>query len=371
MYYRLVLVFLLLSWVNSCHQAQKKDKHPDAIRLSQFIGPYLTQHKMSGMPAESLTRLDNEPWHFQFSPLPEPLKIGVLLPNNPEHDLAWQPVVSSIYAEAKKWNINVVLKYSDGYSAISQHQHQFQQLLDESVDAIILASMHYRAMDELVLAATKNQCFKQDNQESIVPVIAVVNDIYAQAVCGKVMVAFSDMGKKVGEAIIQDAIKSKKDKVRVAFFPGPINAGWAPESLYGFVEALRSFSGEFELIEPRWGTPEAEKQRELIEDVMAKNIHVDYIVGNAVAAEQAAHILATMGHEDITQVFATYYSPALTDEIERGLVKAAPSDQPQLLGRLALQMAIKFINKPKPDSLPFRIAPNIPMCSKRNLSTTC
>ena len=326
--------------------------------VSQFFGSYDPGQKRPGYPSRALRRDDTTPWLFEPRKSDAPvLRIGVLLPNSPQNDPAWQPVITGMTEEAARNSVQLLLRVSDGYDAVDQHRGQFSDLVAEKPDAIILASIHYRAMDDLIAAASKSQPG---------PIIGLVNDIFAPAISGKAMVSFTDMGQAVGAYVKQNAQSRSMDKIRVAFFPGPINAGFAPDSLYGFVDELRDFPGEFELIEPQWGATEPGVQRALVEEMLSTYSRVDYIVGNGVAAVEAAKLLETMGLADEIMVLSTYASPPVRQMLEQGRIAAAPSDRGAVLGQLAIQLTLQKIADPAGNA-PFRIAPHVVLCTQQTL----
>ena len=129
---------------------------------------------------------------------------------------------------------------------------------------------------------------------------------------------------------------------------------------------MRDFSGEFDLIAPLWGAPEPAIQRQLIEKLLSEEARIDFIIGNGVAAIEAAKLLQTMGLDDEIKVLSTYVSPPVREMIQQGHITAAPTDRGALLGALAVQLTIRHIEG-DPASTPFRIAPNVILCTKEML----
>jgi protein TorT len=256
--------------------------------------------------------------------------------------------------EAATAHVSIEIVSSDDYTRLDQHERQFEALARSGVDAIVLGAIHYRAMDTLVQRASSGEFGKK------IPVIAVVNDIYAPAIAAKVLVSFFDMGSIAGRFVDSEALKSKNSDLSIAFFPGPINSGWAPDSLRGFLSVIRDYPGELHIISPKWGTPDGETQSKLVESVVEKNQSLDYIVGNAVAAAAAVRILNASGRENDVRVVSTYYNEALYPLIRRGKIEAAPWDHTDALGRIAIGMAVRILNGERAGiDMPFRIGPTI------------
>jgi protein TorT len=98
------------------------------------------------------------------------------------------------------------------------------------------------------------------------PVIEVINNIYSPTIRAKALVSFYEMGYRDAEFVIADA--ADRNRVKVAFFPGPRGSGWALDTLKGFFKMQRDNPGKIKLFPPRWGDTGYDTQRRLIEDFL-------------------------------------------------------------------------------------------------------
>lgn len=332
-----------------------------AIAVDAFYGTYDARTKEVGFPAKSLRGPRREPWRWGSRPTNgRRYRIGVLFPNREQNDVYWKAVRLGVEREAALAGVEVEMLVSDDYTRVDQHQQQFESLARGGVDAIVLGAIHYRAMDTLVERATGGGYGRR------IPVVAVVNDIHAPTISGKVLVSFFDMGRIAGRYVLDEARATPKSELAIAFFPGPINSGWAPDSLRGFLSVIRDYPGELRIVSPQWGSPDATTQAALIESVLETHPTIDYIVGNAVAAHEAIGILGASGRQNDVRIVSTYYNEALEAEIAGGRIEAAPWDQTDALGRIAVGMAVRILNGEQPGAdLPFQIGPSIVVRSRR------
>ena len=350
--------------LNSCNKQillSNNQAIDNLIPVVGFYGKYEAEFKQYGSPEKKLDSIEDDVWDLVVAmDQNKAYKIAVLFPNKESNDPYWGLVRKGIELQALNYNFTIDFQASDSYDDTKQHRKQFKQLAAKQPDAIIIGAIHYRAMDDLI-AMAKNPDFGKS-----IPVIGVVNDLHAPQVTGKVMVSFTDMGHKAGEYVIKHA--GNKENIRIAFLPGPINSGWAPESLSGFVKAIRNYSGGIDLLEPMWGTTTPEKQRELLEKLLSETEHIDYIVGNAVAASEAVKLIKIMGRENNISIVSTYYSPNIKPLLANGSIKAAPSDRADILGRIAISMIASLFNgKIIGEDIPFRVAPHIEMITGEQL----
>ena len=342
----LVIVFSL----TGCDQNQKLEN--DKIAINGYYGQYDANKKSFTHPSESLHLKKDDYWRFLPKKDIKPIRIGVLFPNSEVNDSYWTAIRTGIEKEAKIHSIQIELKASNNHSDLAQHKKQFKYLTHSDLDIIMIAPMHYRAMDNLI------------NQTNTIPILGIVNDLHAEELDGKIMVPSFDMGYQAAEFVKRHAYQLNKESITVAFLPGPINSNWASGSLRGFVNGMRDFDGIFKLIDPFWGNIENETQQLLLENIFDQTISIDYIIGNATAAKLAAKQLKIMGSENKISIISTYFTPDLKKFIETGEVLAAPTDQPELLGRIAVDMARRIIKGEIPGKdIPFRVSPDIPIIS--------
>jgi protein TorT len=346
------------------HRGAPQQAPPDprtAITVDCFYGKYDARTKEVGFPARSLRGPVHELWKWNVQPARErKIRIGVLFPNREQNDIYWKAVRLGVQQQAALSGVAIELVSSDDYGHVEQHQKQFEALARGGVDAIILGAIHYRSMDTLIERATRGDFGKK------IPVVAVVNDVFAPAISGKVLVSFFDMGRIAGRFVCDEARATHNAELSIALFPGPINSGWAPDSLRGFLSVIRDYPGDLRVITPQWGSPDARTQSKLIESVLESNQSIDYIVGNAVAASAAIPILRAAGREGETRIVSTYYNEALEHEIDGGPIEAAPWDQTSALGRIAVGMAVRILNGERPGvDFPFQVGPSILMKTGR------
>ena len=322
--------------------------------VDSYYGDYTVTKKQAGFPAKSLQGPRREKW-IPPSPSKRGYRIGVLFPHL--KDPYWRAVNYGIVTEAKRLKVGIRLLSAGGYEEIEKQKAQFEQLIQEKMDGIILASISYTALDELVENASRQG----------IPVIEVINDIYSPAIRAKALVSFYEMGYRAGEFVIADA--AERSRVTVAFFPGPRGSGWAPETLKGFFKIQRDNPKKIKLYPPRWGDTDYDVQRRLIEEFLQVHSDVDYIVGNAVAAEVAIDVLKARGLSQQVRIVATYIIPTIYDKLKQGLIAAAPSDVTVAQGKMAIDMMVRLLDGEQPGKdFPFRSGPIIPVVTTDNIS---
>ena len=313
------------------------------FEVEAFYGNYDVDTKEAGLPAGSLSEPVIEEW---VSPTPhERYRIGVVFPHL--KDPYWLAVNYGIVDQARQLGVDIELVAAEGYEDISGQISQAENLRNRGVDGIILAAISYAAQDGLVEALTQD-----------LPVVEVINDIQASDITAKTLVSFYTMGYVSGEYVARDT--EGEDFASVAFLPGPAGSGWAPDTLDGFKQALVDNGAEdrVEIVSVRWGDTGKSAQIQIIENALNESPDLDYLVGNAVAADAAPDILRN--RQNTPKVVSTFMIPPLYNKIRAGKVAVAPTDFTALQGRMAVDAMVRILNGETPgEGFPFRAGPLI------------
>lgn len=345
-----VLTLIVCFVLGGIARAEEKPWWP--VKVNSYYGTYDIKTKKPGRPATSLTGPKVENW-VPPQKAKKPYVIGVSFPHL--KDPYWLAVNYGIVSEAKRLGLGVSLVAAEGYTDLAKQVSQVENLAQQGVNGIILGSISYTSLDPVV---------EEINKKGI-PVVEVINDIQAQAIRGKALVSFYDMGFHAGEFLMQDA--KGKPEVNVVFFPGPAGSGWAPDTLDGFQEAIKKFPGKINILAVKWGDTGKDVQLKLVEDALQTFPKIDYLVGCAVMADAAVGPVAETGRKG-TKIVSTYIIPPLYEKIKKGEVAAAPSDMTVTQGQMAVDLIVRILNGEKPGKeIPFRSGPQIPTITKANI----
>jgi protein TorT len=324
--------------------------------VQSYYGTYDVKTKKPGRPAASLVGPKDEIWKTPTAA--KDYLIGVSFPHL--KDPYWLAVDYGIIDEARKLGVGIQLVAAGGYTEITQQINQVENLASQKVNGIILAAISYSGEDQLVGGIVDRG----------IPVIEVINDIQAPKIRAKALVSFHDMGYKAGVFVATEAREASRP-VSVVFLPGPAGSGWAPDTLDGFKEAVAKLApGKVKILDVKWGDTGKNVQLQLIENTLATYPQLDYLVGNAVAADAAPGALETAGRAGKVKVVSTYITPPLYQDIARGKVAAAPTDFTALQGRMAVDMMVELLDGKVPGKdFPFRSGPVIQVVTPSNYRT--
>lgn len=244
-------------------------------------------------------------------------------------DAYWLNVNYGMVDQVRQLGVGLQMFDAGGYPNVDRQITQIEQCLLSEPSALIVGTVSFnRLSDTIMKAATR------------MPVLATVNDIADAGISAKAGVSWYSMGKIVGDYMAQRH-PAGTPSVQVAWFPGPAVAGWVPFVHEGFLAGIDGSA--IELLATRWGDTGKEIQRTLVQEVLETMPQVDYLIGNALAAEAAISVVRALGFEQRIGIVSTYLTHGVFRGIKRDRILAAPTDFPVLQGRLSVDQAVRIL----------------------------
>lgn len=278
----------------------------------------------------------------------EPWNICVSFPHM--KDAYWLGVAYGASEQAKATGVNMTLVEAGGYENLDK---QIQQIEDcsQNADAVVIGAISYDGLNNTVSA------LKAKSK----PVIDVINGMSSPDVTAKSLVSFGELATISATYLVD---KTNGKSIKAAWFPGPKGAGWAEAGESGFKKAVQGTS--VTVVDTKWGDTGKEAQSKLIEDALAANPDIDYIVGTAVTAEAAIPILKDRGLANKIGVIGYYFTPGTYQGIKAGSIQAAPSDSMVIQARIAIDQAIRALEK---KDLQQHVGPQLFVVDSENVNT--
>lgn len=246
-------------------------------------------------------------------------------------DAYWLAVNYGLVEHAKQLGVALTIQAAGGYDKLDEQRKQVEKCLADNADALILGAIKSDGLNDLI---------DKSNAQGK-PVIDLINGIDSSKLTARAAADFFEMGKATGDYALKNLGNGKA--MKVAWFPGPKGAGWAEAGDQGFKSALSAKS--IKVIDTAWGDTGLAAQAKLIGQVLDAHPDVNIIAGTAVTAEAAVLELRRRKLGDSVKVLAYYFSPAVYRGIQRKAIAAAPSDVPGLQARLAVDLAVRALEK--------------------------
>ncbi|PDQ19845.1 TMAO reductase system periplasmic protein TorT [Mesorhizobium sanjuanii] len=260
----------------------------------------------------------------------QPWKICVSFPHM--KDAYWLGVDYGVAEEAKRLGVKMNLVEAGGYTELNKQISQIEDCVASGAQAVVIGAISFDGLNNLVSEIHKKG----------IPVIDVINGISSPDVSAKSLVSFYTMGSSAGEYLAKKH-PAGSEEVEVGWFPGPAGAGWVEAANKGFLDAVKGSA--VKVLDPKFGDTGKEVQLKLVEDELQANPKIRYIAGTAVTAEAAQGIIREQGLQGKVDLLAFYMTPGVYEGIKRGLILAAPADSMVIQGRIAIDQAVRILEK--------------------------
>ena len=277
----------------------------------------------------------------------QPWKICAVLPQGLGR--YWWAMSWGLSQEAERQGVRLGIYEAGGYQNEPVQREQFAHCAAQGAQAFIVGGISAEGLCPQIQAAAD-----QD-----VPVVDLANRLDCKGVRAHARVDFGEMTKVAVAYLLNH---SGGRPVRVAWFPGPEGAGWQQDAERGLNEALKDSA--VTLVHGGYGPADLSGQAPLIRELLEREPDIDYILGNAEAAAFAARLRHNSGTRYHFDVLSFYTNERLLEPIAEGQVLAAPTDSPVIQARIALDLAVRLLEK---QAVPTLISPRIIMLDKASV----
>jgi periplasmic protein TorT len=262
----------------------------------------------------------------------KPWRICVLYPHL--KDDYWLGHDYGIVEEAKRDHVGVQVYEAGGYANLATQLNQFDNCVVQKFDAILIAAISADGVSAAVKKAVA---------QGIV-VIDYPNGINEPSISGHARVPFYNMGHAAGDYIVKTEAKGTPV---VAFLPGPEGAGFSDETVAGFKDAVANSTVKIAAM-PR-GDLSVNAQLDLVQAALQGDPSINYIVALNTGADASVVALRQAGHKKgEIPIFSIGVSPAVQNSLLKGEMKAAVTDFPVTTARIAIDLAVRLLEKKPP-----------------------
>lgn len=251
-------------------------------------------------------------------------------------DSYWVGVGYGVISEAQRLKQKVTLLEAGGYTNLERQLRQVEDCISAGADALVLSAISGKGNVNQV-----NEIRKKG-----IPVVDLVNGISTQ-VDAKILESWYLLGYLACDWIAQKHPKGSGTK-SMAWFPGPPGAAWAVAADEGCMAGAAN--GDIEVVGTKWGDTGKSIQLKLVEDVVSSRTKggetdLDYIAGTTPTIEAAVGVVRDRGIAKTTKLVAYYYNTGAHILLKQGRMAMAPTDQMVLQGQIAIDQAVRLLEK--------------------------
>lgn len=282
-------------------------------------------------PAKVYNQANGEKSSFDYVPLmkaKQKWNVCVLFPH--VKDSMWVAAAYGVTEEAKRLGVKLTLLQAGGYENLPKQISQFDDCVAAKADVIITGAISEAGMAKKF----------EEGMAKQIPQVMLINPVANAPVTAKVSVDYPVLGKLAADYILAN---SESKKLEVAAFPGPQGSGWAEGFYKGFEDTLSGSSAK--IIDTKWGDTGVAVQLKLVEDSLSTHPSTAVLWGAPPAIEAAVGAVANAGLNGKVELVSSYENQAMLDLLRSGDVKAFPTLAPVLEARIAVDTAVRVLEK--------------------------
>lgn len=278
-----------------------------------------------------------------------PWRICALLPHG--KDRYWWGVAWGLDGEASRLGVRLGIYEAGGYENPAVQIRQLHDCRVLQADAYVIASINTSDLcPEIARLLAQGR-----------PVIDLVNGLDCPALTAHSRVDFADMLRATLGYIAQHRAAGPYS---MGWLPGSQGAGWVRDAERGLRQVV-SAEG-IRLSHGGYAPVDRTSQARLVRQLLREQPRLDYLVGNAEAAGFAAQLVLSSRERQATQVLAFYVTERIIEQIREGFILAAPSDSPVHQARIAIDLAVRALER---QPHPREVGPLIEMLDQRSLQS--
>jgi periplasmic protein TorT len=251
-------------------------------------------------------------------------------------DSYWVGVGYGIISEGQRLGQKITLLEAGGYTNLERQLSQVEDCISSGGEALVLSA----------ISGDGNINQVNEIRKKGIPVVDLVNGIGTQ-VDAKILESWYLLGYLACDWVAKKH-PAGSGKVSAAWFPGPPGAAWTVAGDQGCNDAVKG--SDVAIIATKWGDTGKSIQLKLVEDVVQSRTaggktNLDYIIGTTPTIEAAVGVVRERNIEKTTKLVAYYYNTGAQLLLKAGRMEMAPTDQMVLQGQIAIDQAVRLLEK--------------------------
>jgi TMAO reductase system protein TorT len=267
---------------------------------------------------------------FMQLPRPEAKKsytIGISVPHLKSP--YWVNNAYGFISEAEKLGVKTILVAAKGYDDLSTQINQFENLMTQKVDAIIIGAISFEG----------NVASAEQAIERGIPVVNVAQTIKSRMPYAVVMAENYQLGVNNAEFVVKDS----GGKANVVVFSGPSGASWSMANSQGVKETFAKYPG-IKVLTEKFSDVDVAKSQSIMENVLQTFKDIDYVITLDAISQGVGNAIEEAGKNDRIKNVCAYLLEEGLEYVRRGSIYAGQLNKQVAQGRLAMDMAVRAAN---------------------------
>lgn len=266
-----------------------------------------------------------------YTPLPKSeikgkWSICALLPH--VKDPYWVGQDEALVAEARRTGVHLQVYEAGGYTEVSKQLDQLSNCVAQGANAVLIGAVSNEALNPKI----------EEIVNQGVVVIDAVNGVTSKKVQGRALFDYCTLGGSLARHL-----KEQGKPVNGVWFPGPAGVGSLEQLMSCFKE--QAAGSDVKVLGTKYGDTGKDAQLNLVENALGAYPGMDYILGSATTADAAHGVLKERGLSDKVRTASYYFTPEVYSLLKSGDATCASAGNDLILSRIAMDMAIRKLEK--------------------------
>jgi len=241
-------------------------------------------------------------------------------------DPYWVAINYGVIAEARRLGISLDILNAGSYNNLSTQINQINDCAVKGADAIMIAPISVDGVAQTISSL----------KASGIPVINFVPRIPSDdGLAGRSTIDYYQVGL-ASAGYLKESVGDAA--VKVALFPGPPGADWTTRTTQGFLDGIAGTN--ITMVTNKFGDTDKNTQYNLVADTLSATPDLDWVVGNAVAADAAIGAIKAAGLEGKVKIGSLYQTEPVRTGLRDGSIEWSLSDNAIWQGSIAVDMAV-------------------------------
>jgi periplasmic protein TorT len=234
-----------------------------------------------------------------------------------------------LVTEAQRDHLSMTVYNGGGYVNLATQVSQMDDCIAAHYNAIIVGAIDATGLNPQIAKA----------HAAGIPVFDIANGIDDAIVAGHARVSFDQLGLTAATELLQH---NKGKQMNILEVPGPEGAVWSDEAVQGIQQGVAT-DPDAKIVGIRRGDTDSTTTIGLIEDGLKAYPQTNAIITFDSGAGVAVTAVRDLGLTGKVQVAGFMIVPADWTDIAQGTLLGCPTDFTPILGRIAVDMAVRTL----------------------------
>ena len=259
----------------------------------------------------------------------------------------WFSINYGLSKQARKLGISLKI-YPVGDFTSADKQLLYLEQCSKSSKVILLGSVY----DQL----------RPDTSVFSLPIITLGYPAANMLINANVIPPAKESGRLIAHYLSEKIDDVKGEQLKVGLFPGPENSLFAQQYQQGFLDEHQR--EKIMLVDTFYTRHEYEEVNQALSQFLNRNLDLDILVTSGYVAEIASNLLKRMSLENQVKLFSFNLTANVYRELKRGAISGAVTAFPVLQGKLAVDMAVKLLEKKLHH---YEVSPKLKILNQENI----